>query len=84
MSHVILIICSVVAVYVTFRYVINLSSFAVGLAHGTMAVLILDLLIDKILLKNIDTTEVLKGNPIAYSIYFLAYALIFAQCIANS
>ncbi len=74
---------AVVFIYITFNWLIELSSFSIGLAKGTLGIFLF-WIFDKYAVKEIDTiTELRKGN-IAYAIFLLGIAIIIAAAILGS
>jgi hypothetical protein len=71
------------AIYLTFNFFINLSSFAVALTKAIIS-LILFWLFDKYGMKQIDTVEELKKGNASYAIFMLALAVIIAAAIIGS
>ncbi|MGE5680362.1 MAG: hypothetical protein ACM34K_05720 [Bacillota bacterium] len=74
---------SVAFLYITFAFAISLSSFSVGLLKSVIAVSVL-WIVDKLAFRKIDTLTLIGSNAIAYAIFFLALAVIFATCISTS
>lgn len=67
----------------TFLYAIEFSSFAVGVLKYGITIWAFHLF-DKYYLTEIDTVDMIKGDPIAYSIFILANAVMVSVCIATS
>lgn len=76
-------ILSVFMVYITFTQAIQFSGFAVGLAKAVMVV-ILFIAFDKFVLKGINTLSELKQGNVAYAVFLLAIALLFAITVTFS
>lgn len=70
-------------IFITFNWLIELSSFAVGMAKGALGLLMV-WVFDKYAMKEIDTINELKERNIAYSIFFLGLCIIVAAAIINS
>jgi hypothetical protein len=70
-------------VAVTFPGDGQFSTFASGFSKYCMAVASA-WFVDKFLVPGINTHEILKDNPIAYSIFLFANILCAGLCIANS
>ncbi len=74
---------SILTVFITFEFAIQLSSFGVELAKAALGI-ILFWAFDNYAMREIDTiTELKKGN-IAYAIFMLSLALIVAAAILGS
>ena len=76
-------ILSVFMVYVTFTQAIQFSGFAVGFAKAILVV-VLFIAFDKFVLKGINTIEQLKQGNVAYALFLLAVALLFAITVTFS
>ena len=74
---------AVVFIFITFNWLIELSSFAVGIGKGALG-LFLVWVFDKYGMKEIDTIKELEKGNIAYAIFFLGLCLIVAAAILNS
>ncbi|MEW6507186.1 MAG: hypothetical protein AB1432_05515 [Bacteroidota bacterium] len=74
---------AVVFIYITFNWLIELSSFSVGLAKGALGVFLF-WVFDKYAVKEIDTITELKERNIAYAIFLLGIAIIIAAAILGS
>jgi len=70
-------------IFITFNWLIELSSFAVGIAKGALGLLLV-WVFDKYAMKEIDTVNELKERNIAYSIFFLGLCIVVAAAIINS
>lgn len=68
-----------VAVYITFSGDGMFSTFAVGLAKYTLAIMGA-WFVDSYLIKEVNTREILAQNPIAYSIFVAANIITAALC----
>jgi len=71
------------AIYLTFNFFINLSSFAVAVTKAVIS-LILFWLFDRYGMKQIDTVDELKKGNTAYALFMLALAVIIAAAIIAS
>lgn len=71
------------ALYYTFNFLIEISSFAVGLGKAALGIFLF-WIYDKYAMKEIDTVEQLKNGNIAYAIFLLSLALLVASAIIAS
>lgn len=74
---------AVIFIFITFNWLIELSSFAVGMANGALGLLLV-WVFDKYAMKEIDTVEELKKGNQAYATFFLGICIIVAAAIINS
>lgn len=74
---------AVIFIFITFNWLIELSSFAVGLAKGALGIFMF-WIFDKYAVKEIDTINELKERNIAYAIFLLGIAVIIAAAILGS
>ncbi len=70
-------------IFITFNWLVELSSFAVGIAKGALGLLLV-WVFDKYAMNDIDTVNELKKRNIAYAIFFLGLCIIVAAAIINS
>ncbi len=70
-------------IFITFNWLVELSSFAVGIAKGALGLLLV-WVFDKYAMKEIDTVNALNERNIAYAIFFLGLCIIVAAAIINS
>jgi hypothetical protein len=70
-------------VIITFQGNYQYSSFAVGLSKYIFAVGSA-WFVDRFLIPEIKTNEILRENPIAYSIFLFANFICATMCFANS
>ena len=78
-----IIIISVLLIYITFNWIIELSSFAVGMAKATLGIIIF-YLFDKVAMKEIDTVQELKNGNVAYAIFMLSLAILVMAAMLGS
>lgn len=74
---------AVIFIFITFNWLIELSTFAVGIGKGALGLMLI-WVFDKYAMKEIDTVEELKRGNIAYAIFFLGLSLVVAAAIINS
>jgi len=74
---------SIAAIYYTFNFLIEISSFAVGLGKAALGVFLF-WIFDKYAMKEIDTVEQLKNGNIAYAIFLLSLAVLVSAAILGS
>jgi len=67
-------------VFITFNWFFEFSAFAVAIAMITVGISIF-WVIDRFLLKELDTIEELKKGNTAYAIFLLSIALVLAAAI---
>jgi len=79
----VVVLFAIVSNYITLGWFVEISSYAVGLAKGTLGIFLF-LVFDKYAVKEIDTiTELKKGN-VAYAIYLLGIAIVIAAAMLGS
>ena len=78
-----LLVISAILVILSFSYAIEFSSFGVGMAKFSLAVIIV-WTVDKFAASEVDTMKLIGGNPIAYSIFFMGLCILAAACISAS
>ena len=76
-------IIAVVLIFITFNWLIEFSSFSVGIAKGILGVALV-WIFDEYGLKQIDTIEELKKGNIAYALFLLGFFIVIAAAIINS
>jgi len=74
---------AIIFIYITFNWLIELSSFSVGLAKGVLGIFMF-WIFDRYAVKEIDTINELKERNIAYAIFLLGIAIIIAAAILSS
>lgn len=74
---------AIIFIYITFNWLIELSSFSVGLAKGVLGIFMF-WIFDKYAVKEIDTINELKERNIAYALFLLGIAIIIAAAILSS
>ncbi len=74
---------AVVFIFITFNWLIELSSFAVGLAKGALGVFLV-WIFDKYAMKELNTIEELKKGNISYALWMLGLCIVIAAAILNS
>ncbi|MEW6506397.1 MAG: hypothetical protein AB1432_01495 [Bacteroidota bacterium] len=74
---------AIILIYITFNWLIELSSFSVGLAKGVLGIFMF-WIFDKYAVKEIDTIKELKERNIAYALFLLGMAIIIAAAILSS
>lgn len=74
---------AVIFIFISFNWLIELSSFAVGIAKGALGVLLV-WVFDKYAMKEIDTIQELKKGNIAYALFILGLCIVIASAIINS
>lgn len=80
---IIMIVISVIAVAFTFIYAIDLSSFAVGIAKFTIALLVV-WAFDRFACREVNTMEELKKGNVAYALFLLGVLILAAAVVAQS
>lgn len=83
LTVIMLAIVSALLIMLTFQYAIDLSSFAVGLAKYTLAVIVV-MIVDSLVVYEINTLEMLKQSPVAYAIFLFGNLFLAGVCIALS
>jgi len=79
----VVVLFAIVSNYITLGWFVEISSYAVGLAKGTLGIFLF-WVFDKYAVKEIDTiTELKKGN-VAYAIYLLGIAIVIAAAMLGS
>lgn len=78
-----LFVVSVASVWYTFNYAVEFSAFAAALAKVFIG-MFLFYLFDIWALRDIDTLAELKAGNTALAIFFLAYAILVAACVATA
>jgi len=76
-------IIAVVLIFITFNWLIEFSSFSVGIAKGILGVALV-WIFDEYGLKQIDTIEELKKGNIAYALFLLGFFIVIAAAIIDS
>lgn len=76
-------IVAIIFIFITFNWLIELSSFAVGLAKGVLGISIV-WIFDEYGLKSVNTIEELKKGNIAYALFLLGLFIVVAAAIINS
>jgi hypothetical protein len=74
---------SALMIWYTFTSMLELSAFAVGITKAIIGCLLL-YLVDKTILKPINTFEKLREGNTAYAIYYMGYAFIIAIAVATA
>lgn len=74
---------AIIFIYITFNWLIELSSFSVGLAKGVLGIFMF-WIFDRYAVKEVDTINELKERNIAYAIFLLGIAIIIAAAILSS
>lgn len=59
------------------------SSFGVGVAKYTIAIFLV-WTVDRFVIDEVDTIDLIKNEPVAYAIFFFGNCLLAAACIASS
>lgn len=77
-----LILCAV-SIWITFYHFVEFSGFAAGFAKALICIAFF-VIYDKTVLRKADTIQIITQNPIAYAIFILSHAIIFAVCIATA
>jgi len=76
-------VVTIIVVVVTYNWLIEFSSFTLGLAKGVLGILIF-LVFDQFAMPSIDTIEELKKGNIAYALYLLGICVVVGAAIINS
>lgn len=76
-------IVAVILIFITFNWLIEFSSFSVGIAKGILGVALV-WIFDEYGLKEIDTIKELKKGNIAYALFLLGFFIVIAAAIINS
>ena len=74
---------AILFIWLTYNYLIEFSSFAVGMAKGILGFFMVWVL-DKYGVKEIDTIEELKKGNIAYALFVLGIWIVVAAAIIYS
>lgn len=74
---------TVVLIVLTYNWLIEFSSFSIGMAKGVLGVFLF-WIFDRYAVKEIDTIAELKKGNIAYAIFLLGIAIIIAAAIVYS
>lgn len=74
---------AIIFIVITFNWLVELSSFAVGIAKAVLGIFLV-WIFDKYAMKEIDTVNELKERNIAYALFFLGLCLVIAAAIINS
>lgn len=76
-------IIAVILIFITFNYLIEFSSFSVGIAKGILGVTLV-WMFDEYGMKGINTIEELKKGNVAYALFLLGLFIVIAAAIINS
>lgn len=74
---------TIIFIVVTYNWLIEFSSFSVGMAKGVLGVFLV-WVFDRFAMKEIDTVEELKKGNIAYALFLLGLFIIISAAIVYS
>ncbi len=74
---------TIVFIVITYNWLIDFSSFSIGMAKGVLGVFLV-WVFDRFAMKEIDTVEELKKGNIAYALFLLGLFIIISAAIIYS